>query len=182
MNAIAKYALFGAFSGALFGLWNFGFLQSLPGEETIFLDVLSELSNKGGAGLFYGVVVGAVLRRPLQLSAVSWLLYVVASALSYYAAINVAIYLYDRQSDLMTAVAGAAAGLVGAILLSAATAILAPLARRRPFFAATAIAGAALGLLLPVGLNADSLAMWIAFFALWQAAYAAATAYALRLG
>jgi hypothetical protein len=45
----------------------------------------------------------------------------------------------------------------------------------------TTIAGGLFGLLLPVALNADLLAVWIAFFALWQAGYAAATAASLRL-
>ena len=38
-----------------------------------------------------------------------------------------------------------------------------------------------LGLLLPLGPNIDSVSMWIAFFALWQAGYAGATGYATRI-
>ena len=100
--------------------------------------------------------------------------------MSYYAAVNVAITLYDRQNDLLTALAGAAAGAAGALLLGIATAILSPLARQTLFFVSTIVAGLLVGTLLPIGINADTLTMWIGFFALWQAAYAAATAFSLR--
>jgi len=180
-EALRKYGLFGVFSGALYGLWTFGFLESLSGSESPALEWLSEISNQAGAGLFYGVIVGAMLRRPLGFSLGQWLIFVLAAGLCYYAAVNVAIASYDRNSDVMTAVAGGAAGLVGAALLSAVTAILSPVARHGLFFAATVISGAAVGLLLPIGLNLDTIPMWIAFFALWQGAYAAATAYATRI-
>jgi hypothetical protein len=181
MHAMAKFALIGAFSGALYGLWNFGFLASLEGEETQLWDIAELVSNQAGAGIFYGIIVGAALRRPLALSGVKWMALIIAAALSYYAAVNVAITLYDRQNDLLTALAGAAAGAVGALLLGIATAILSPMARQTLFFVSTIVVGLLVGALLPIGINADSLAMWIGFFALWQAAYAAATAYATRI-
>lgn len=182
MKAMVKYAPLGAISGALYGLWTFGILEALPGSEKPVVDLLETISSQGGAGLFYGVIVGAFLRRPLGFGTIAWLIFVLAGGICYYAAVNVAIMLYDRQSDAMTAVAGGVAGLVGALLLSAATAILSPLARHGRFLVATALSGALLGLLLPLGLNIDSVPMWVAFFALWQAGYAAATAHALRLG
>lgn len=181
MYAMAKFALLGAISGALYGLWTFGVLEALPGSEKPVFDWLETISNQGGAGLFYGVIVGAILRRPLGFSIATWMLFVIAGGLCYYAAINVAILLYDRESSLMTAIGGGAAGLVGAFLFSAAAAALSSAARHARFLAATTIAGTVLGLLLPLGLNIDSVSMWIAFFALWQAGYAAATAFGLRL-
>ncbi|MDF3073166.1 MAG: hypothetical protein K0S54_833, partial [Alphaproteobacteria bacterium] len=134
-----------------------------------------------GAGLFYGVIVGAALRRPLGFTQLGWPLLIVASGVSYYIAFSVAVQFHDQNSPAITALAGGIAGLAGALLLTAATAALSPLARTARFFVVTGIAGAVLGLLLPVPLNADSLPAWIGFFALWQACYAAATAYALRL-
>lgn len=181
MNAIARYALFGAFSGALYGLWNFGFLELVDVGDRVIADVLEEISNRAGAGLLYGVIVGAALRRPLGFSPLGWPLYVVASGVSYYIAFSVAVHFHDQNSPAITALAGGIAGMVGALLLNAATAALSPLARTARFFVLPAIAGAALGLLLPVPLNVDALAGWIGFFAVWQACYAAATAYALRL-
>ena len=181
MNAIARYALFGAFSGALYGLWNFGFLESVDVGDRMIADVLEELSNRAGAGLFYGVIVGAALRKPLGFTQPGSLLYVVASGVCYYIAFSVAVHLHDRNDPMVTTLAGGIAGAVGALLLNAATAALSPLARTVRFFVVAAIAGAVFGLLLPLPLNADSLAGWIGFFAVWQAGYAAATAYALRL-
>lgn len=181
MNAIVKYALLGAISGALYGLWTFGLLESLPGSEKPVLDWLETISNQGGAGLFYGAIVGAFLRRPLGFTTISWILFIIAGGLCYYVAVNVAIILYDRQSDAMTMIGGGAAGLVGALLYSAATAGLSSVARHARFFVATTLAGAVLGLLLPLGLDVDSVPMWIAFFALWQAGYAGATAWATRI-
>jgi len=181
MYAMAKFALLGAISGALYGLWTFGVLESLPGSEKPVLDWLETISNQGGAGLIYGVIVGALLRRPLGFSTITWLLFIIAGGACYYAAVNIAILFYDRESNVMTAIGGGAAGLVGAFLFSAATAGLSSAARHGRFLAATTITGAVLGLLLPLGLNIDSVSMWIAFFALWQAGYAGATAYATRI-
>lgn len=181
MHGMAKFALLGAISGALYGLWTFGILESLPGSEKPVLDWLETISNQSGAGLIYGVIVGAILRRPLGFSIATWMLFIIAGGLCYYAAINVAILLYDRESNVMTAIGGGAAGLVGAFLFSGATAGLSSAARHGRFLGVTTITGAVLGLLLPLGLNIDSVSMWIAFFALWQAGYAGATAYATRI-
>jgi hypothetical protein len=181
VNAIARYALFGAFSGALYALWNFGFLDSVDVGDRMIADVLEEISNRGGAGLFYGVIVGAALRRPLGFTPLGWPLYAIAAGISYYMAFSVAVHFHDQNSPAITALAGGIAGMAGALLLNAATAALSPLARTARFFVVTAIAGAVLGLLLPLPLNADSLPGWIGFFAVWQAGYAAATAHALRL-
>lgn len=181
MQAMAKCALLGAISGALYGLWTFGVLEALSGSEKPVFDFLETISHQAGAGLIYGVIVGAFLRKPLGFSTVTWLLFIVAGGLCYYAAVNVAILLYDRDSNVMTAIGGGAAGLVGALLFSAATAALSPAARHARFLVATTIAGTVLGLLLPLGLNIDSVSMWIAFFALWQAGYATAAAFGLRL-
>ncbi|MGE0151871.1 MAG: hypothetical protein AB7R90_04585 [Reyranellaceae bacterium] len=180
MMATAKFALLGAASGALYAWWNFRFLDAQSGDDGL-IDAIAALSSQAGAGIFYGVIVGAALRRPLALSGIKWLALITAAALSYYAALNVAIALYDRQNDTMSALAGGAAGAAGALLLGLATALLSPLARRMPFFATTIAAGLLVGLLLPFGINADSLAMWTAFFALWQGAYAGAAAYATRI-
>jgi len=67
------------------------------------------------------------------------------------------------------------------LLLGLATIALSARARHLVFLAATAAAGALCGLLLPLPLDVDQLAMWIAFFAVWQGTYAAATAFSLRL-
>lgn len=182
MTGILKYALIGAFSGALFGAWNFLLLPELPGEETPFWEFLEMISNETGAGLFYGVIAGFFLRRSLDFSRLHWLPFIIVSGASYLAAVRFAIMLYQPGiGDLQTALIGAAAGFVGALSLSGATAFLARKARRPAFFIATTIAGAAVGLLLPVGLNSEADATWIAFFALWQAAYAAASAWGARL-
>jgi len=181
VNGVAKFALFGAISGALYGLWNFGFLETVEFGELWLTNSIEEISHRAGAGLFYGVIVGAMLRRPLGLAVSAWLIFILAAALSYYGAFAVTVQIYDRQSELIATLAGGAGGVAGALLLGSATAILSPSARSARFFVMTTIAGGLFGLLLPVALNADLLAVWIAFFALWQAGYAAATAASLRL-
>ncbi len=178
--AIAKYALLGAFSGALYGLWHFGFLMAVdePGNNAI--DSIGLFSAFAGAGLFYGVIVGAALRGDLGLDLLRWALLAIAATGSYYAAVEIELALDPvAGSDGETLLSGAVAGAAGGLLLALATAALAPRARKPRFIVMATIAGALFGALLLLPQQFDVMASWIAFFAAWQAAYAAATALSL---
>ena len=165
--AIAKYALLGGFSGALYGLWHFGFLMAVDGPGKDAVDYIGLASAFAGAGLFYGIIVGAALRGDLGFGLARWALLALAAAGSYFAAVEIALAIDP-------------AGGVG-LLLALATAILVDGARKTRFVALATVSGALLGLLQPLTAELDTMAAWTAFFAVWQAGYAAATAFSLRL-
>ena len=89
--AIAKYALLGGFSGALYGLWHFGFLMAVDGPGKDAVDYIGLASAFAGAGLFYGIIVGAALRGDLGFGLARWALLALAAAGSYFAAVEIAL-------------------------------------------------------------------------------------------
>lgn len=180
--AIAKYALLGGFSGALYGLWHFGFLMAVDGPGKDAVDYIGLASAFAGAGLFYGIIVGAALRGDLGFGLARWALLALAAAGSYFAAVEIALAIDPAGGvGAYTFVAGATAGAAGGLLLALATAILVAGARKTRFVALATVSGALLGLLQPLTAELDTMAAWTAFFAVWQAGYAAATAFSLRL-
>lgn len=162
------FAPLGALSGALYGLVQFGLIFEKDNVGW-FGVVLSYI----GAGLFYGVIVGLFLRRELDWHIWKYPLFIVAAAASYAAAFVLTIKLAGSANDaLAMAGIGALAGGVGALLLDLATAALSRRGRHLKFLIPTALIGAVLG--APVGkvVESESVAAWVVFFAVWQAAYA----------
>ena len=167
----------GAISGTLYALWVIKATEKIGriGDAGSVLDLIS---HHAGAGIFYAVIVGAILQRAWKFEAWRWALWVVGAGLCYAAAYRLAIYLYgDSPDDLTPAnfAVGAIAGLVGAGLLGALSAALFPPLRLRRLVIMGAAVGALVGLALPLALRAESLLGWMAFFAVWQAAYAVAS-------
>ena len=169
-------ALAGAISGALYALW-LGFGTNSLGNLGRAGNVLDDLSHNAGAGIFYAVIVGAVLQAALKFEAWRWALWVVAAGISYAAAFQLAIQLYQPNQDwvVVNFLAGGAAGVVGATLLCAASAALFPVLRDGRLVVMGAVAGGIVGLALPLALQADAIPACIAFFAVWQSAYAVAS-------
>lgn len=129
-------------------------------------------------GLVFGLIMGFALRRRGLLGSWRYPAYIVAAGLSYFAAVQVGIYIGSISWNIF--LASILAGLVGAGLLTAATAKLIPQGWRIRFAIPTT-AGATLGLLLIVvtGGPLPVTIAWALLFVPWQAGYAAALAFAL---
>jgi hypothetical protein len=136
-------------------------------------------------GLMFGVVVGAHLKRRGRWSPAQLAGYVLASAGSYLIAYHIAFIALGMIGRMMggdslaaTAAAGVVAGLCGSLLLGFCTLALCGLAARA--VQASIAVGAAAGALLPLltwGLGDGGPGVGpLAFFALWQGAYAASLA------
>jgi hypothetical protein len=168
--------LLGAVSGAIAT----GILIALPENWRIEISgflILSPLSIV--AGLVFGILVGGLLGILGLASNGIAVLYAAASTVSYFVAVNLALILIDPLESIW--LTGVIAGLVGAACLTAAAALLLPVARRGRPCALMVAVGALLGALLVVPLQSDSesLVLWFALFVPWQAGYAAAFATAL---
>ncbi|MEO8559643.1 MAG: hypothetical protein ABI439_11315 [Rhodospirillales bacterium] len=160
------FAPLGAVSGALYALVQFGLFN--PDGE------VGGLLKWVGAGLFYGVIVGFFLRRELDWHLWKLPAFIVAAGVSYLAAFELTIKLASNgpTSDLQMAGIGALAGGLGALLLDLAVAALSRRGRHLKFLVPTALIGAVLG--APIGkvVESESVVVWVAFFAIWQGAYA----------
>jgi hypothetical protein len=162
------FAPLGAGSGALYGLVQFYGLS----DHGLFGHV-GDLLRNIGAGLFYGVIVGFYLRRELDWHPWKWPAFIVAASICYAVAFNMTIALWSAAATpLVEAGIGALAGGVGALLLDLVTAALSQRARHLRFLIPTALIGALLGAPIGAVVDADSIAVWVAFFAVWQSAYA----------
>ncbi len=123
---------------------------------------------RAAPGAVYGAAVGFALVRTKALTLRQGVLYVVASALAYAVAVQVALAIHQPLNDVMWQ-AGLIAGLCGSAILTTATAPMLPsLKRPRPYLALLAI-GCGLGSLL--GLIDYS---WgsVALYSGWQGGYA----------
>jgi hypothetical protein len=123
-------------------------------------------------GAVYGLAAGFTLARAKVLTMLQGGLYVVASALAYAVAVQVALAIHQPLNDAMWQV-GLIAGLCGSAILTTATAAMLPSVKRpRPYLALLAI-GCGLGSLL--GLVDYS---WgsVALYSGWQGGYAAVLA------
>ena len=168
-------AMAGALSGALVGLWLSYGLDAFHDMGEVG-NTVSIVSIYGGPGIFYGIIVGAVLRRPLNFQLWRWGAWILCAALSYAAALILALWLYGSRQDLalMNFLAGGAAGSLGAALLSGASAALFASFRNLRRAIDSVLAGGLIGLALPAVLASNLLAM-IVFLAVWQGAYAVAS-------
>lgn len=123
-------------------------------------------------GLVFGLIAGFALRRRGLLGGWRYPAYVAASTLSYFGAFEL-ILNYLRTADMLEA--GMIAGLFGAGLLTAASAVLIPVFRRaRPCLIMIA-AGTLLGALLDFRAG-NSFFNLLALLLPWQAGFAAAMA------
>lgn len=120
-------------------------------------------------GLVFGLIVGFILWRDGILPNWRYPAYIVAAGLSYFAAVEAALYsMMILDNGFLS---GIFAGLIGAGLLTVATAML--IQREwRLRLAIPIVTGAVLGCLLVMPL-------WLLLFVPWQAGYAAALAFAL---
>ncbi len=170
-----RFALLGASSGAIAT----GLLMVLPQRWKIEIaDVLWLSSLSVVAGLVFGIIFGAVLRYLGLATPRAAVLYALASTLSYFLAVNLALHLVDRLEAIWQV--GLIAGVVGAACLTALAAWLLPFARRIGPCALMLAAGCLLGAVLEFPLRGNGgFADWFVFYAIWQAGYAAAFATAL---
>lgn len=163
-----RFAMVGAACGAIawgliLALETLGLPLHLEVWDVVQLQPLSLLP-----GLVFGLGVGWLLRRRGGRLAG----YAAAATAGHFCAYHVAYHLFmaaDGPEALRLALAGLAAGAVGAAVLGAATQ---PPLRRLP----VVVGGAAGVLLALVLLPGEPGPGWLAFFVLWQAAYAAALA------
>jgi hypothetical protein len=170
-----RFALLGANSGAISAV----LLMALPQRWKIEIgDVLVVSSLSIVAGLVFGIIFGALLRYLGLATPRAAVLYALASTLSYFLAVNLALNLADRLEAIWQI--GLIAGLAGAACLTALAAWLLPFARRIGPCALMLAAGCGLGALLVLPLRDGSgFADWFVFYGAWQAGYAAAFAGAL---
>jgi hypothetical protein len=179
----------GALSGAV--AWA---LISSAGESGLplawsFFDGAVELSPLSLLpGLVFGVIIGALLHRRGKASRSTHVWYVIAAGFAYFCAVHVAVRIpmyfpdalnFGESSDLI--VSGIFAGLAGSFLLGAFTMRLLN-APGRLLLWVPLLVGTAAGALL--GLTKHDHSRWgwtfLAFFVLWQGAYAASLAPLLR--
>ncbi|MEX2009843.1 MAG: hypothetical protein WEC41_06580 [Dongiaceae bacterium] len=179
----AAFALLGAGSGALAT----AILFILPEDlEVQPLDWLTLSPFALAPGFAFGVVFATALYRRRLAGPWSGVAYVAAATASYLAAYTFAI---NAEVDDLLGLRGVfwlnglAAGLLGGACLAALSAALFRFARRLRPCLLMAAAGCLLGALLdpPLRLddNFDNFWLWLGFFAVWQAGYAAAFATAL---
>ena len=172
----ALVALAGIVSGTLYALW-VGYGTEALGRLGRSGGVLDDLTHHAGAGIFYAVFVGGVLHAAWKFEAWRWALWIVGAGISYAVAFNLAIQLYEPKVDwaIVNFLCGGAAGVVGAALLGGFSAVLFRPLRHGRMVLAGAVFGGIVGLALPLALQSDAVWGWIAFFALWQGAYAVAS-------
>ncbi len=183
---ITHWAVLGAVSGLAATLsifvpqWAglYGGVKSLPfGPALDSLELLiSPLSL--GPGIAFGLIAGFALRRAGPARGWRYPAFVLASTLSYFAVAQLMVDFWVGVLEDATTL-GIAAGLIGAALLTAASAALMPAFRRPLPVVSTIGAGAVLGALLSVAMANQNFLGCLALFAPWQAGYAAAMATAL---
>jgi hypothetical protein len=177
----------GALSGVV--VWALISLAGFIGAQLLwsFFDGTIELSPISLLpGLVFGLVIGALLHRHGKISLSVHVWYAIASGVAYFCAFHVAVrtflnlpHTFGTLPDMI--LSGILAGLVGSLLLGliAMRLLKAPgrTLLRLPLFV-----GSAAGALL--GLTEQDHTQWgwtyLAFFVLWQAAYATSLAPLLR--
>ncbi len=179
----AVFALLGAGSGSIAT----AILFILPEDlEVQVLDWLTLSPFALAPGVTFGIVFAVVLVRRRLAGPWSGVAYAAAATLSYLAAYTFTTYVYTvNLAGLghLPWLTGMVAGLLGGACLAALSAALFRFARRRGPCLRMAVAGCLLGALLDLPLrlddNFDNFWLWLGFFAVWQAGYAAAFASAL---
>lgn len=190
--AIPRWAFLGGMSGIVstLSIHVFGWAGLLraravdPGPLGIF-DPLVEIFGLSisplslGPGLVFGLFAGFALRRYGLADGWRYPALAAASMLSYFAAVQLTFqFLFTMDYDII--LTGMVAGLLGAGLLTGATALLIPTFRRLRPCATMVAAGAGLGALLVLVFAPLGFFGWLALFVPWQAGYAAAMATAFH--
>ncbi len=181
---VARWGLLGAVSGLVATLsfhlprW-LGFYDDLEFEVRVLDSFALQISPLSiGPGLVFGLIVGFALRRARQAEGWRYPLFAIASTLSYFLAVQLALTVLVDVLDNVILV-GIAAGLCGGGLLAAASAASMPAFRRWRVCALMVASGGVLGALLFFAITFDHFFTWLALYAPWQAGYAAAMATAL---
>lgn len=182
-NSMTLAAL-GMFSGAAaWALVNFTSDTGLRFEWTLFHGAIVFYPASVFPGLVFGLIIGVPLRRRGKVDGLRQLGFAAAAAFAYFCAFHVAFHVSDTFSPgdplgdfVGLAASGIPAGLVGSLVLGLSMRLLfrAPsrLVLRLPVLVGGA-AGALLGLI-------EYDRTLLAFFVLWQGAYAASLAPLLR--
>ncbi len=134
-------------------------------------------------GLVFGLAIGLALRRRRHVSGWGYAAYVAASTISYFAAVHLALNIYDALDGNMLVI-GLIAGLLGSACLTAMSLPLFPFLRRLAPCLLLLFTGCILGALLAAGPESEFLT-WtklLILYAGWQAGYAASLATALPVG
>ncbi len=181
VRTVVRFALLGGASGAIATTiihafdwlrWDAAF--SIEPVELVF-DPLTLVP-----GLVFGLAIGLALRRRRHVSGWGYAAYVAASTISYFAAVNLALNIYDALDGNMLVI-GLIAGLLGSACLTAMSLPLFPFLRRLAPCLLLLFTGCILGALLAAGPESDFLKFLI-LYAGWQAGYAASLAVALPVG
>ncbi len=175
IGAPGRFALLGAVSGSVATT-----LNSLLSETILRLFEWQPFESLGLSpgiavpGLVFGVIIGWALYRGGHAGPRAFAAYVAASTVSYLAAFNLALGVYDYTGSIW--LTGMIAGLFGSACLTGLAAWMFPFVRQFRPFALMLVAGCALGALLGIGGG-----FWwgLVFYTAWQAGYAAAFATAL---
>ena len=179
-NAIALGAL-GMLSGA--AAWAFvNFASMVRGTEFTALSV--------APGLVFGLAIGLLLHHRRKVGGIRYVGYVAAAGLAYFCAYHVAFYVDQTfftwgfpSGEVVVGfvVSGILAGLVGGLLLGLVTIRLLHVPARVALRWSVGVGGAA-GALLGITTHDNTEWGWtyLAFFVLWQGAYAASLAPLLR--
>jgi hypothetical protein len=188
LRHVGRWALLGAGSGLLATLsvhlprW-LGFYDELETKIRPLAPVLDSFAVQisplsVGPGLVFGLIVGFALRRAGLAGGWRYPVYALASTLSYFVAVQLALgFLIDVLEDVVSV--GIVTGLCGGGVLAAVSAALMPAFRRRRVCAVMTASGGVLGALLYFAIAFESFFGWLALYAPWQAGYAAAMALAL---
>jgi hypothetical protein len=165
----------GAVSWAIIMLTDGADLGRIKGGEQIGIFEVRVLP-----GLIFGLAIGFLWHRRGMISGRGLLGYGVASAVSHFVAFEFALHTFDQwpgiSENLALALSGVIAGFIGCCLLGTAVVFLLRV-RFRSALGVPVLVGAAFGVLLPlINLGDDHLGLgWLAFYVLWQGAYAASS-------
>jgi uncharacterized membrane protein (UPF0136 family) len=171
-RVVLYFALLGAGSGAIATALVFAVPGSWEFEAAPRL-ILSPASLT--PGLVFGVIIGLALSLRRLASPLAYAGYILASTLSYLAAFLLASEVLLEHVDQIVVI-GLIAGLFGSACLTGYSALRFVFLRRWVPCLLMLIAGCLLGGLLPMAVKTEGIFPAMAFFALWQAGYAAALA------
>ncbi len=178
IGAPGRFALLGAVSGSVATT----LIKVLPETTLKPFDWLALAPGNVVPGLVFGLIIGWALYLGGHGGPRTFAAYVAASTVSYLAAFNLAIRIYEYLAPMWPPdlapmwPTGMIAGLFGSACLTGLAAWMFPFVRKFRPIALMLVAGCALGALLGIGGG-----FWraLVFLAAWQAGYAAAFATAL---